>query len=614
MTIRLLAIPAFLLISGGMFVSWHITQGFIAWDPAWWVWLGDTILWYRMIPTDMLFATATAIVLFLLVTIALITFDRRIGGRTLFGDRDASSLHGSARWAMIHDVKAAGLISKTGVTVGAFGKKVLRHDGPEHIMAFAPTRSGKGVGLVLPTLLEWKESVVILDIKGENHAITSPWRASIGQKVLKFEPTAPEGSASFNPLAEIRKGTDYELQDCQNIAAMVIDPDGKGLNDFWKQSGFEWLTAGILHVLYRVQREDGRTANLADVNQIMAGARVDDDAEDVMEAILDEMIAFDHGRETVNIEVRRCAKAMKAIAPPQRSGTHSTSMAQLALYADPIVTRNTSKSDFSIDDLMNDDTPVSLYIVIPPSDIDRLRPLVRIIFNIMLRRLTSDMEFADGRSVAGYKHRLLLMLDEFTSIGKLEIFEKALAFMAGYGLKCYLIVQDLTQLQQAYGKEESITSNCHIRIAYAPNKVETAKILSDYAGKTTIVQKKRSKSGGGGKGGGSISDSVSETGVPLLTPDECMSLPGAQKNAAGEVTKPGAMLIFAAGFAPIYGQQRLYFMDETLMARAKSAPSDGASEPVKATPASSYTTKLTAMAASPIAADVKHVKEEGARI
>jgi type IV secretion system protein VirD4 len=179
------------------------------------------------------------------------------------------------------------------------------------------------------------------------------------------------------------------------------------------------------------------------------------------------------------------------------------------------------------------------------------------------------MSFEDGASVKNYKYRLLLMMDEFTAIGKLEIFEKALAFMAGYGLKCFIIVQDLTQLEQAYGKEQSIVSNCHIRIAYAPNKIETANTLSSMCGETTIVQKKRSRSGTGMKA--NVSDSITETKRPLLTPSECMQLPGLEKSG-NTVKKAGAMLVLPAGFSPIYGEQVLYFQDKELLERAKMPP------------------------------------------
>ncbi len=219
---------------------------------------------------------------------------------------------------------------------------------------------------------------------------------------------------------------------------------------------------------------------------------------------------------------------------------------------------------------MNLDNPLSLYLVIKPSDMNRLRPLVRIILNQILTILVGDMKFENGQQKIEYKHRLLLMLDEFTSIGKLPIFEQALAYMAGYGLKAYIIIQDLTQLYGAYTKEEAILSNCHVRIAYAPNKIETAELLSKMAGTKTFVKEVISESGG--KGAmflNNVSKSFQEVQRPLLTPDECMSLKGAVKDKDGKVKEPGDMLIFIAGNPAIYGKQILYFLDPVYSDRSK---------------------------------------------
>ena len=551
---------------GTMFLLWHLAQGFVPWRADWWLWLWHSILYHRGMPAGMLWPGVGCSLSLAAIGVAFTMWCQRPSVRTLWGGVNTKELHGTARWATRDDIEKTGLLAGAGVTVGASGKEPLRHNGPEHVLAFAPTRSGKGVSLVLPTLLEWSHSAVVLDIKGENYALTAGYRKSLGHRILKFEPTAMEGSVRFNPLAEIRLGTDYELMDCQNIAAMIIDPEGKGLKDFWMQSGFEWLSAAMLHVLYRVAREEDRIATLADVNRILSAVEFDQ-STDRLENLLEYMLAYRHGRSSVDKEVRRVAAKMHGRAQEERSGVHSSSLTQISLYADPIIARNIAASDFTIDGLMNGDVPVALYIIIPPSDIDRLRPLVRVLFNIMLRKLTADMGFEDGRSVMGYRHRLLLMLDEFTSVGKLEIFEKSLAFMAGYGLKCFIIIQDLTQLQQAYGREESIMSNCHVRIAFAPNKVETAKTLSDMLGKQTIIQAKRSRSGR--RGASSVSDNVSGIARPMMTPEEIMALPGARKNASGEVVKPGQMLVLAAGFPAIKAVQRLYFKDATLLERAR---------------------------------------------
>lgn len=549
---------------------WEEYYGFYALQGDSWAWVWHYLMAYGHAPGFVqwgIIAGAASAITLILIAQAIAT---RIGGHTVHGTHDDTTLHGSARWAKKADVKQAGLLRKTGVVVGGWPTfrraKTLRHDGPEHILAFAPTRSGKGVGLVLTTLLSWFGSVLVLDIKGENWRLTSGWRASLGQRILKFDPTAEEGSIRFNPLAEIRIGTGHEVADAQNIAAMIIDPDGKGLADFWAKSGFAWLTAAILYSLYKIRRDEGRIASLPDVDDVLTapGTGLDD--------LLADMVAFREGTDAANRVVNSAAQEMQDRAAQERSGVQSSSKVDLSLYRDPIIARNIATSDFRLDDLMNGDAPASLYFVVPPSDIDRLRPLLRVIMNLFMRRLMQNVG-ADGK--ATYKHRLLLMLDEFTSIGKLEIFERALAFMAGYGLKAFLIVQDLVQLQGTYGKENSIIGNCHVRVAYAPNDVATAKTLSEMCGKTTVVQQKRDRSRKALQlVGGSMRDTQAEVGRPLMTPDECMRLKAATKSRRDpeKIVKAGDMLVFTAGFPPILGRQPLYFFDKTLLARSRMTP------------------------------------------
>ena len=505
-------------------------------------------------------------------------------GRDLV-ERQSEGLHGSAHWASAREVERTGLLGGgSGVYVGAWKDphhdtlRYLRHDGPEHVMAFAPTRSGKGVGLVLPTLLSWPHSALIYDIKGENWALTAGWRQQeAGNHVIKFEPSAMDGSsARFNPLAEVRVGTEREVADVQNIMTMIVDPDGKGLKDHWQKTGQALLVGVALHVLYAEKNKtlNGIVSFLSDPSRTV---------QDTMKFILDT----DHdmtgpGWPNADGSPNYCHPVAAAVArdtlnkaEQEQSGVVSSAISYLTLYRDPIVARNTAVSDFNVRELMNDDKPVSLYLVVPPSDKERLRPLIRLVITQIVRGLTEKMEFRDGRSVAGYKHRLLLLLDEFPSLGKLDVFEESLAFIAGYGLKAYLIIQDISQLWTAYGKEESIFSNCHVRVAYAPNKIETAELLSKMTGTATVVNESHNISGSSVLAShATIQTSIQATQRPLLTADEVMRLPAARKDVHGNVTEPGDMLIFMAGQTPIYGKQILYFMDPVFTARAKVAAPD----------------------------------------
>lgn len=495
-----------------------------------------------------------------------------------------TNLHGTAKWAKEKELQKMGLTADVGVYVGGIptkggGVKYLVHNGPEHVLAFAPTGSGKGVGLVIPSLLIWPESSLIFDIKGENYALTSGYRAKkLGHRVLRFDPADETFSyAAFNPLSEIRLASANAIADTQNIAGMICDPDGKGMKDYFSQAGYAFLTGLILHTI--IVKEG---ATLADVVAEITKEENDGDVKNLLYAIID----VDHAdillRRFPELEKNLAEKIKSTIdsyageavikADRELSGVVSTAITNLSLYRDPIVSKNTSRSDFTISDLMNSEKPVDLYLVVSPANLDRLRPLLRVFFNIALRRFTEKMEFEDGKFVATNKHKLLLMLDEFTSLGKLEIMQKALAYMRGYGVKAYIIVQDLTQLQEAYTKDESITSNCHVRIAYAPNKIETARLLSDMTGKTTVVEKKTSISGKRIGSLGNASVSISEVARPLLTPDECMRLPGAVKDKRGRIVSAGDMLVFVAGHNPVYGKQILYFKDPVLSERVKIKP------------------------------------------
>lgn len=544
--------------------KFYLPWAWIGWASSWWD--SHTALMQKAVT---IFTAGS--------TVALVVYALGV----MFSSRKAEAiegLHGTAHWASRKEIQDGGLLprgkekSSEGVYVGAWKDEhteklhYLRHNGPEHVLAFAPTRSGKGVGLVLPTLLSWKGSVLCYDIKGENWALTAGWRKNYaGNKVMKFDPAATDGSCvAFNPLAEIRIGEAQEVGDTQNVATMLVDPDGKGLVDHWSKTSHALLTGAILHCCYVVQAEQGRRATLADIGSLLANPEM------TIEQVLESMLEYHHLGDRPHPLVAQEARAMLNKDERELSSVVSTAISYLTLYRDPIVAKNTSRSDFHIHDLMNNEDPVSLYLVVRPSDADRLRPLIRLLITQIVRRLTEKMDFEDGRSVAHYKHRLLLMIDEFASLKRLPVMEEALAFMAGYGLKAYLIVQDLQQITGAYGREEGLVGNCHVRIAYAPNKIETAELLSRMSGQTTVVRKQTTVSGKRfGYMLGQVSESMQEVQRYLITADEVMRLPAAVKDSNDKITEAGHMLIFVAGQAAVYGRQILYFRDATFQARAK---------------------------------------------
>jgi type IV secretion system protein VirD4 len=496
-------------------------------------------------------------------------------------------VHGTAHWATRKEIERTSLLSVNGaaaqgVYVGAWREAhsaarrpgrlyYLRHNGPEHVLALAPTRSGKGVGLVVPTLLSWPHSVVVNDQKAELWHLTAGWRAAHGgNAVLRFDPGSAEGCARFNPLEEIRLGTLHEVGDVQNLVSILVDPEGKGLVDHWAKTAHAFLTGAVLHVLY-AKKAEGKTGALPDIALALS-----DPAQEI-EALYLDMLANSHCNGKPHPVVAAAARDMLNRPEEERGSVLSTAISFLSLYRDPLIAKNVSESDFRIADLMNNQKPVTLYLVVRAEDKDRMRPLMRLIINQLVRvLLRPEITYREGRPVRPHRHRLLLMLDEFPSYGKLEVFQEALAYIAGYGIKAYLIAQDIAQLWGAYGRDESIVSNCHIRIAYAPNKIETAEWLSRMAGMATIVKEDITQSGGRFsvllK---TVSKTFHQVSRPLATADEILRLKAPLKIKSDIITEPGDMLVFVAGHAPIFGTQSLYFRDPVFLARASLPPPAG---------------------------------------
>lgn len=456
--------------------------------------------------------------------------------------------YGSARWASAKEISAAGLFGARGVFLGRLGDNYLRHDGPEHVMCFAPTRSGKGVGLVLPTLLSWTSSAVVHDIKGENWQLTAGWRSHFSHCLL-FNPTDAR-SARYNPLLEVRKGA-AEVRDVQNIADILVDPEGAlERRTHWEKTSHALLVGVILHVLYAEEKK-----TLTRVTEILA------DPAQSFEKTLRIMMATNHlgTRDVPKVHpvVAATARELLNKSENERSGVLSTAVSFLGLYRDPTIGRNTEACDWRIADLVTADKPVTLYLVVPPSDISRTKPLIRLILNQIGRRLTETL----SANTTKKQRPLLMMLDEFPALGRLDFFESALAFMAGYGIRAYLIAQSLNQIAKAYGENNAILDNCHVRIAFAANDERTAKRISDALGTATELRAQRNYAGHRlAPWLGHVMVSRQETARPLLTPGEVMQLP--QDEA----------IVLVSGLAPVRAKKLRHYEDTNFTSRLLAPP------------------------------------------
>jgi len=233
----------------------------------------------------------------------------------------------------------------------------------------------------------------------------------------------------------------------------------------------------------------------------------------------------------------------------------STAMSCLGLYRDPVIAEVTGRSEWRVADLVDGKRPATLYLVVPPSDISRTKPLIRLILNQIGRRLTEELDAGNDR------HRLLLLLDEFPALGRLDFFESALAFMAGYGLKAFLIAQSLNQIERAYGPNNAILDNCHVRVAFATNDERTAKRISESLG--TATEQRAMKNYAGHRLSpwlGHLMISRSETSRPLLTQGEILQLPDTDE------------IVMLSGAPPVRGKKARYYADPRLQRRIIGPP------------------------------------------
>lgn len=495
------------------------------------------------------------------------------GGIILKRQKDNS--YGTARWANLDDLDLLGVLKNKytdgvilGLAKGLFKEYKVIDNSNTHIALIAPTRAGKGVGVIIPTLLNWQSSSIVLDLKKENYVKTAGFREKVlKHKIIKFAPH-DENSSSYNPLAQIRLRTKYEYVDAQIIADILTDPGEGKARDHWVTQASALLVALILHVCYEKTKK-GEVASLGHVMDFF-----NDPSKPILERIL-ELMKFNHSddpeffntiydsSQNAGINpgthpiVSRTAAEIINKDPRESSGIISSCITAITLYKDPIIRKNTTAVDFKINDLMNDKTPVDLYVIIEAASISVLSPLIRILISQIIGILCPKMEDPDKMP---HKHKLLLMLDEFPAFGKIPLLEKALAYIAGYGMKAVVIAQGINQLRQAYGDKNMILENCSTAVFYTPQATDkaTAELISALLGKRTLKTQNKSF-----KALKLDTGNISENKIAreLLTPEEVMRYSD-KKN-----------LIFFKGKPTYRGIKVTYFNNPYFKDKAKIKPS-----------------------------------------
>jgi type IV secretion system protein VirD4 len=492
----------------------------------------------------------------------------------LFRKRKASDAHGTARFAETRELKKAGLLVARGVVLCQTAEaklgpgsseegdqsfrvdnatKLLRHDGPEHVLVSASTRSGKGISAVITTLLSWTHSALIFDTKKELWWLTAGWRR-LFSRVLCWEPSSPD-SVSFNFLADVRPG-DNAVRDAMNLADILIDPSGtKKTRSHWDLTAHELLVAAILHVLY------------AEADKSLHGVWrfLNDPARPAVDTY-DLMLNTRHLPDGPHEFVASVARSMLDRAHEEQSGILSTAKSCLTIFGDRLVARATSRSDFRIADLMDGDRPTSLYIVVAPGEIDSRAVLVRLLINQIGRRLSEEPMTRSGKS--SHKFRLLVLLDEFTVLGPISFFKNALGFVAGYAMKCMLVIQSLSQLADLYGEQgaNAILDNCAIKVLFGSNDEKTNERISRLLSTATHLKTQRSFRWAGLFGRGGKSESDQEHGRPLMTPGEVQMLPREK------------CIVLAPGLYPYLATKAVSYADARFKTRASLPTPDSPEE------------------------------------
>jgi type IV secretion system protein VirD4 len=397
---------------------------------------------------------------------------------------------GTEAWAKMQDVKRAKLVEPagriTGRVLGRFGGRYLTYQGIEHAIIVGASRSGKGAGHVVPTLIAWPESAFVYDRKGELWHITADHRKRFSH-VFYFAPTDPN-TVRWNPLFEVRKGP-MEIADIQNVVGILVDPLGRKAGDlnFWDQSATDFFTAVVLHVLYS---EPDAQKTLAQVRRLLIN--IDPTLHAMMHTqhryrpdagASDGLARGGDGEPVLEIhpEVLLGARALASMDERVKSNVLATCRASLMLWADPMVEYATSTSDFSIGDLVCAEAPVSFYMITPQAHADRLAFLVRVFARQTINSLMEN-EHADSRG-RRKRHRLLLLLDEFPKLGSLPFLENAMGEMAGYGITAHLICQSFNDVFSKYGDKTPLFDNMHITAAFATSEPTSIEKVTRRAGK-----------------------------------------------------------------------------------------------------------------------------------
>ncbi len=481
----------------------------------------------------------------------------------------SDKLYGSARWGTDKDVKRAGLMQDHGVILGMLQGAAVNarihpkdssiilklikpaplicHGGKLNTLLLGPTGTGKNVSTIIPTIINYQGSMIIFDPKGENYAITAGWRKQFSH-VLKFSPVSMD-TVKFNPVIEINDELNA-FRYAGLIASIIFSPASAkgGSNDteeFFNNLAKELYTMGILHVRF----SDYSDKSLPGVLKLLSeGCETDENPsedEDPTDMLFDRIANTKHSSSIVHDMIIRMVNRQKKIHPKTRSGVFQTVFAKINLFEDPLISNATSGNDFSLDDFIHAKNPITLYLTVPYSDIDRISPVFRLLITFMLKR------FSDGETKHGsikLKNHLLFLLDEFPTLGYFPFLAQTMGVLRGYGINFLIACQALSQIIDLYGVNHPFLDHCRVTTIYTPGKFEDAKLFSQTIGSDSSSRERISQSGGlFSPTLSNMNRSDEDIRRDLINPDELMKLPHSE------------VLILIQGFPPYIGKKLPYF-------------------------------------------------------
>ncbi|WP_157489333.1 type IV secretory system conjugative DNA transfer family protein [Lysobacter sp. Root916] len=424
----------------------------------------------------------------------------------------ARSMHGDARFANGMDLQAKGMFkaSPNGIVVGKYNGKLVRLGGQQFVILAAPTRSGKGVGIVIPNLLEYQESMVVLDIKQENFDLTSGWRAQQGQEIFLFNPFAEDRRTHrWNPLTYVSSDPAFRVSDLMSIAAMLY-PDGSDDQKFWVSQARNAFMAFSLYLFEAFEEENKIGFPFASAPTIGAIYRLSSgDGKSELKPYLQGLSQ----RPFLSDNARSAFANMLSQADETFASILGTFKEPLNPWINPVLDAATSADDFLLTDLRK--KRMTIYVGIQPNKLAESRLIVNLFFSQIINLNTRELP----QNNKALKHQCLLLMDEFTSIGKVDIIASAVSYMAGYNIRLLPIIQSMSQLDATYGKDISrtIITNHALQIIYAPREQQDANDYSDMLGYTTVRKQNVTR-------GREFSRSESEERRALMLPQELKAM------------------------------------------------------------------------------------------